>query len=191
MVTVYTVFIVFSNVLNFSAIYMFLMNHPSCTEKIGKQIELLIRNIEDLENEKKHIFILSEVKNTQNKTETVYNVTEENSRNFVEEDSTMDSLVDSFDSLQHQSEKCNSLREDDQSSCCKNGKGAGFDSNCSSIEERKVSPVEINKKTNEIDDHLSKELEKMYKIILGSIPDILENFDESLKNKVMGQLNRD
>ena len=166
------------------------MTHPMYTEKIGKEIELLITTIEEMENEKKHIDILSAEEKTEIKTETAESVTNANSENTFD-DNAMDLLVDSFDNLKQKSSPCT----DDQTSCCsKNIDDSYCGSNDFPKQNMNTSPVidkscnKTSKKINNINESISKELEKMQSVIVDSMSKIMENFDDDLKNKIMQQL---
>ena len=126
----------------------------------------------------------------------------------------MDLLADSFDNLKQQqnsdqSSCCSGNKEDnccsknfspnenmnsDQSSCCSGNK----EDNCCGInyspnENMNTAPAddkrcnETNAEINNINENISRELERMQTVIVDRISKIMDNFDDDLKNKILQQ----
>ena len=163
------------------------MTHPMYTENIGMEIELLITTIEEMENEKKHIDILSDRKKTKNELEIVESAAVNGNSGHTLDNTAMDLLTDAFDNLKQQ-------QNSDQSSCCSGNK----ENNCcgnnySPIENMNTSPAddkccnETNAEINNINENISRELERMQGVIADRMSKIMDHFDDDLKNKILQQ----
>ena len=163
------------------------MTHPMYTENIGMEIELLITTIEEMENEKKHIDILSDREKTKNELEIVESAAVNGNSGHTLDNTAMDLLTDAFDNLKQQ-------QNSDQSSCCSGNK----ENNCcgnnySPNENMNTSPAddkccnETNAEINNINENISRELERMQGVIADRMSKIMDHFDDDLKNKILQQ----
>ena len=185
------------NLFSYSAIYMFLMSQSSYTENIGNKIEMLITKIENLENEKRHIDYLTTIEEKKREMEEH----SEQRKTILDplQDNAIDMLANSFDNLEQPIPDNNSLccMTDEQNSCRKNDqKQVNCDCNCSlSVRNAEyiVAHETLHKKVENsrestTEEHLSNELQILHDIILEDLSKILDRFDESLRNKLLGQL---